>query len=227
MVVLCDDGCTITVDQQAMYIQKNGEEKIKGNIKNKKGMWEVPLGPQQSENLVNIILAQTSKPELAQYLYAAILSPTTESLLKAIKQGFLKTWPGLTEKLIKKHLEKSRNTTMGNLHMKRQGLQFTKEKPPDTDLEYNIKKNVVYCITVEPITTKEGKIFSYLCGNFPTTSRKGNKYIYVMYVHDCNSILTTATKNRSDKDIIRYFTLLTEELKIRGIHPGFHFMYNE
>ena len=30
-------------------------------------MWEVPLGPQQSENVIKIILAQTSKPELAQY----------------------------------------------------------------------------------------------------------------------------------------------------------------
>ena len=58
----------------------------------------------------------------------------TSSLLKAIKQGFLKTWPGLTEKLINKRLEKSRNTTMGQLHMRRQGLQSTNEKPPDTDL---------------------------------------------------------------------------------------------
>ena len=72
-------------------------------------MWEFPLGTQKSENLVENILAQTSKPELAQYLHAEIFSPTTASILKAIKQGILKTWPGLTEKLIKKHLETSRN----------------------------------------------------------------------------------------------------------------------
>ena len=94
---------------------------------------------------------------------------------------------------------------MGNLHMKRQGLQFTKEKPPDTDLEYNIKKNVVYCTTVEPITTKEGKIFSYLCGNFPTTSSKGNKYIHIMCVYTCNDILTTEMNNKIYKEIIQAF----------------------
>ena len=66
-------------------------------------MLEVPLGPQQSENMVNNILEQTSKPELYLYLHAALFSPNTASLLKEIKQGFLKTWPGLTEKLIKKH----------------------------------------------------------------------------------------------------------------------------
>ena len=34
-------------------------------------------------------------------------------------------------------------------------------------------------------------------------------------------------KNRSDKDMIRDFTSLTEDLKILGMHPGFHFIDNE
>ena len=53
-----------------MPIHKNGEEISKGTINKKTRMWEVPLGTQQSENLVNI-LAKKSKPELAQYLHAA------------------------------------------------------------------------------------------------------------------------------------------------------------
>ena len=97
-------------------------------------MWEVPLGSKQSENLVNNIMAQTSKPELDQYLYSALFSTTKAILLKSTMQGFLKTWPGLIEKLIKKHLDKSGNTTMGHLHMRRQGFKTTKEKPPGTDL---------------------------------------------------------------------------------------------
>ena len=116
---------------------------------------------------------------------------------------------------------------MGHLHTRRQGLQSTKEKPPDTDLEDNIKTNVVYCTTVEPRTTKEGNIYSYLCGSFPTTSSRGKEYIYEMYVYAFNVILTTATKNRSDKDMITSFTYLTEDLKGRGIQPVFHFMDNK
>ena len=127
-----------------MSIQKNGEEIIKGTIKKKTGMWEVNLGPQQSENVVNNILSKTSKPEPAKYLHASLLIPTTASVTKAIKQGLLKTWPGITEKLIKKHLEKSRNTTMGHLHMRIQGFQTTKEKPPGIDPEDKIKTNEVY-----------------------------------------------------------------------------------
>ena len=141
-----------------MSIQKNREEIIKGTRNKKIGMWEVPLGPQQSKNVVNNIMAQTSKPELAKYLHAAIFSPAIASLLKAIEQGSLKTWPGLIGKLIKKHIDKLRNTTMGHFHIKRQGLQSTKEKPPDTDLEDKITTNVLYFTTVETSTTKEGNI---------------------------------------------------------------------
>ena len=34
-------------------------------------------------------------------------------------------------------------------------------------------------------------------------------------------------KNISDTEMIRAFTELTEDLKILGINPGFHFMENE
>ena len=48
-----------------------------------------------------------------------------------------------------------------------------------------------------------------------------------MYVYDCNVILTTEMKNRSDKKMIRAFTSLTENLQILGINPGLHFINNE
>ena len=116
---------------------------------------------------------------------------------------------------------------MGHLHIRIQGLQLIKDKPPYIDLEDKIKMNVVYCTTVDPNTTKEGKIYSDLCGRFPTTSSGNNKYIYVMYVYDCNATLATAMNNRSDKEMIRAFTYLTGDLQIQGIHPVLHFMDNE
>ena len=48
-------------------------------------MWEVPLGPQQSENVVNNLLVEKLKPELANYLHAELFIPTIASLLKVIK----------------------------------------------------------------------------------------------------------------------------------------------
>ena len=68
-------------------------------------MWDVPLEIQQPEVVTNNILAQKSKPEISNYLFTALFSPTTASLLKARKQVLLKTWPDLIEKLIKRHIE--------------------------------------------------------------------------------------------------------------------------
>ena len=45
--VLCDYGCTITLDKQEMSIHNNGEKIIKGTRNKKTGIWEVPLGTQQ------------------------------------------------------------------------------------------------------------------------------------------------------------------------------------
>ena len=83
----------------------------------------MPLETQQSQAVINKILAQTSKPELVHHLYASLFSPTTASLLNFIKQDFLETWPGLNEKLFKRYLEKPRNKTIGHLHIIIQGLQ--------------------------------------------------------------------------------------------------------
>ena len=66
---------------------------------------------------------------------------------------------------------------MGRLYTRRKGLQSTIEKPPDTELEENSKTNVVFFITVDPSTTKEGKIYSDLRWRLPITSSRGNKYI--------------------------------------------------
>ena len=80
---------------------------------------------------------------------------------------------------------------------------------------------------MEPSTTKEGKNYSDLCVRFPITSNKGNKYINVMNVYFCNGILTTETKNISDKEMIRDLIELITDLKTRHINPVLHFMYNE
>ena len=67
----------------------------------------------------------------------------------------------------------------------------------------------IFCTTVDPSETKEGKIYSDLCRSLLITFKKINKYIYVMYVYECNAIMKTVMKNISDKDKMRAFTELT------------------
>ena len=74
------------------------------------------------------MIDQTTKLELAKYYHAALFIPSITIRIKTIKQGFLKTWSVLTEQLIKKHLYKSMNTSMGHLHMNRQGVKSARKK---------------------------------------------------------------------------------------------------
>ena len=85
--------------------------------------------------------------------------------------------------------------------MRIKGLKSTREKPPDTYLEYKSKTKLVFLKTVDHSTMKEGGGggYSELCGLFPVTSSRVDKYIYDMYLYDCNDILTTEMNNRSDK----------------------------
>ena len=94
---ICDDGCTITLEQQNTAVQNNIQKKLRGTRNKQTGMWEVTLLTKQSKPTVNNILAQTTKPELAKYFHAAIFTPTKISLLKAIMKGLPNTWPVITE----------------------------------------------------------------------------------------------------------------------------------
>ena len=52
--------------------------------------------------------------------------PPGTVLLKAVSKGHFRTWPGLTEQLIKKHLPPSVHTALGHMKKIRQGRQSTK-----------------------------------------------------------------------------------------------------
>ena len=60
-------------------------------------MWKVPQETQQSKSMANKILTRKTNTEKAKYLHASMFIATTSSFIKKIEQGFLKTWPDITE----------------------------------------------------------------------------------------------------------------------------------
>ena len=120
---------------------------------------------QENHKLNVIIRKKQSKRQLAQYLHAACLSPTPSTMIQAIKNNNLITWPGLTVNLITKHLPKSIATTQGHLKSEKQGLQSTKKAlTPKEELdEYkdffpaseqpNVRTNQVCYSIIDPSET--------------------------------------------------------------------------
>ena len=75
---------------------------------------------------INVIVRKTGlKSELAQFLHGACFSPVVSTFVKAIKNNHFTTWPGLSEKLITKHLPPAIATSFGHQNKERQGVQST------------------------------------------------------------------------------------------------------
>jgi hypothetical protein len=87
-------------------------------------------------------------------------------MLKAVKDGHMITWPGLTEDAINNHLKLTPVTAMGHVNQRRQNIQSTskapieKQQPPDTDLGANTQ--LVYAVVAD-----QGQLYTDLNGNFP------------------------------------------------------------
>ena len=80
----------------------------------------------------NALINDNTMGELSKFLYHTLFSPYPSTLHKSIQAGYLTTWPGLTESLIKNHLPKSTATAKGRLDQTRRNIQSTQSQPPGT-----------------------------------------------------------------------------------------------
>ena len=85
--------------------------------------------------ILNIIIKKkTVKSELVAFYHGACFSPVNSALIKAIRNGHFITWPGFTEKLIRKYLFTTVATAKGHLNEERQNTQSTKPNDYESTL---------------------------------------------------------------------------------------------
>jgi hypothetical protein len=106
-------------------------------------------------------------------------------MLQAVKDGHLITWPGLTEDAINKHLKLMSATAMGHMNQRRQNIRSTLKEPtekqqsPDPDL--GRKTHLVYAVVAD-----QAQLYTDLTGKFPVRSSKGNSYVMLFNIYNCN-----------------------------------------
>ena len=123
----------------------------------------------------------TTKPKLAEYHHQLLFAPPTSTVLKAIKNNQLESFPGLDQTLLK-FLPPSTATHKGHMHMKRKNVRSTRKKEKEkedprldeddmnpaqeacTAGEYN-----VFCYAALA-DTNTGVIYTDLPGEFPVCS---------------------------------------------------------
>ena len=71
------------------------------------------------------------------------------------------------------------------------------------------------------------KLSSDQTGKFPITSSRGQKYIFVFYHYDTNTINDIAIKSRNTTDICDAWQTAYDILKAHGKAPNIHILNNE
>ena len=171
---------------------------------------------------------------LIYFLYEALGHPNKSTLIKAVKKGHLATWPGLTVKRIQKYITADIINAKGHMHMKRQvkykdkkkehkDNQADKDKALEPTQELNNIKTNMHFAQIE----ETGLCGTDQTGKLPYRSKRGHKYIFVLYNYDSNSILVRAMKSREDAEFLRVHDEVIEYLKARGLQPIIQRLDNE
>jgi hypothetical protein len=152
------------------------------------GLWRINLRKEISHNPIaaeNNVYALHKTGALVNYLHNAMFSPTKAALIKALKQGHLTTWTGLTENAINKHLKCTPAMAMGHMNQKSQNTRSTRKVVTITsDMEDTTvtrsgngdKTHLVYAVVID-----QCQLYTDLTGRFPARSSKGNWYVMVVY----------------------------------------------
>jgi hypothetical protein len=197
---LCDEGYIVTFKNASVTVCNSQKSKILSGPRDlDTGIWSINLrqdNQQIHQPIANNVYALRNTGALVHYLHKALFSPTKSALLQAVKDGYLITWPGLTEDDIHKHLKLTPATAMGHMNQRRQNIRSTLKTliadapPAGTDL--GTKTHLVCAILVD-----QGQLYTDLTGKFRVRSSKGNSYVMVCYVYDCNYVKVIPMKSRS------------------------------
>jgi hypothetical protein len=160
------------------------------------------------------------------YIHAACLSPVKDTWLSAIEAGNFAGWPSLSPDKVRKYLHTSDATVKCHMNQKRQNTCSTQQQEPseapNAAPEDINKTGFVYATIAEA-----GQIHSDLTVRFTKKYAKGNKYVLVLYDYYTNNILTEPMKNRGDKDMVRAYNKIIQELIYHGFKPRLQRLDNE
>jgi hypothetical protein len=193
------------------------------------GLWRINLKQNNNhipEPIENNVYELCNTGALVHYLHKALFSPTKSALLQAVKDGHLITWPGLTEDAISKHLKLTPATAMGHMNNRLQNIRSTSKTPiadaPTADTGLGTKTHLVYAVLVD-----QGQLCTDLTGKFRVRSSKGNSYVMVCYVYDCNYVKLIPMKSRSASEWVKAYDTIHQELTVKGFKPRLQTLDNE
>jgi hypothetical protein len=170
-----------------------------------------------------------STKEVIRFLHAALGFPTKATLLTAIRNGNLVTFPALNVSNVNKHFPESNETQKGHMKQVKQDVRSTKVIDEDAMLEFKPTPGVRHKdVYLRVFNATKKAIYSDQTGKFPIPLVGGNKYIMVACKLDGNYIDAEPLKTRETKSLVNAYQAIFNRWKAMNvISPNWHILDNE
>ncbi len=140
---LCNAGCVVVFHKDRVDVWYNGKIILVGPRNMLTDLWTLPitgdprlllpLTPMTGEGPTHPLLALfthsvRTRMNAVQFTHQALGNPKISTLLKAVRWGFLKGCPNISEKLILKYLNPSPATAKGHMKRPRHSIRSTTQE---------------------------------------------------------------------------------------------------
>ena len=151
---LCKAGCKVTFDNEKCDVMYNGDVILRGFKDPSTDLWTLPIktskmwaddtvpainqcgprpGTKGDEVHPGVDIATFShsirtRGNGVKFAHQSLCNPKISTLLKAVRRGFLRGCPNMTEKLILKYLNPSPATAKGHMKRPRHGIKSTRRQ---------------------------------------------------------------------------------------------------
>jgi len=147
--VLCKAGCKVIFADTKCEVKYKNKVILNGIKDPTTDLWTLPITPmainemgshesgkdhcdQKTPHPVNwaaFTHSVRTRANAVKFSHQSLCNPTISSLMKALKKGFLKGCPDLSEDLVTKYLNPSPATAKGHMKRPKKGIRSTRTKP--------------------------------------------------------------------------------------------------
>ncbi len=241
---LCKAGCIVIFDDAKCDVTYNGKVILRGFKDRYTDLWTLPIptptqivgkgDATQMHPVTDVAMFMHSvctRSNAVKFAHQSLCNPRISTLLKALRRGFLKGCPNMTESLVLHYLNPSPATSKGHMKRPRQGIQSTRlhsartapnsgimPKPPVLPmfvspgdsahptsphvLDADVGGDTANIFCFGAFADKtSGIVYHDLTGSFPFMLYDGSVCFFVLYHYESNAILATPIAGLNDVSI--------------------------
>jgi hypothetical protein len=200
---ICNQDLTVTLTRHELkVIDANGHIAFTSQKAPNEKRWTIPqqlffFNYNNEASECNVVITHQYNADHVKHAHAALRSPTINSLIRALRKGWIRTMPRLTLAMVNANLPLSIATARGNLDLNRQSARHRKSTvaativasnndaslatscESDEEAEAVDKQHEAATASISTVSVEELTNHSDLAGRLPYTSQKGNSYILV------------------------------------------------